>query len=1336
MGASSGFFLRSAFRVVTAALVLLYHAALVTPSSAQAVDTDGDGTMDDQDACPTIPGVPTHNGCPLPGYAVVWRAEDGGNGHTYIIRAVANPGISWEQSKAAAECEGGHLATISSAEEQAFIEDVLLGTDTRSYFDSFQPWGYWLGAQNTGSGWAWVTGESFSYESWAQGEPSAAPTTPTFMGMFGRGAANWFGNPALRGGWDDVLPENAWLFLSYIVEIETTPTLADADGDGTPDCADLCPNQAGPSINRGCPVPALPSGRAVPSSSADLGRPGFIWRIHQVATGQPNTNQRAEDQLVGLLGDNIANPAAQGVAIAPGTPGISAVPGATRLPITFEIGTVINLNETGGQSLGNFPNDGQMPGIPGITGSLDNIAAETRAWIELPAGVITMGVNSDDGFQLDIAGVKVGEFNGGRGVADSIFHFEVTQPGLYPARLLWEEGGGGSAVEWFVVGPTGARVLVNDTANGGIRAFRGVTFPPNEDYDNDGVLNGADSCPEAAGLAGLSGCPDADNDGVADTDDACPLVAGVADFHGCPEQGSTDTTAPAIAALSFVPGTVDVTAGPAQVTVRLRLTDNLSGVSHGWVHLASPTFAQQIFSVPLTRTTGTPLDGTWEASAIIPQFAESGTWRISSTQIYDLVENGAFLQQFQLEALGLDPTFEVTSIQDTTPPSVQSVLINPSSIDTSSGEQVVTVTIHVTDALSGVGIAGRPGAQVFDINNNFQIYANIFEPGRYSYRFPSSQWERIPNPDGSAGTPNDGYWQAIFRFPQYSHAGTWTLQSTVKDNAGNSVFGLDGSDPDVMTEIEITSNPTDQDGPVVRSLTLSPISIDTSTSDRFVDGTVVVEDNLTGINYVGVNLISPSRGQRRTLFFFANPDPANPLTRTLTARVIFPRFSEAGTWRVEQVYAYDLVNNLWLRTIYDPAQPIPPALDVSLSVILPSLNIDGTVTPGGGGTISDLNHEGAQITIPPGAVTENTTVAIDVLQTPVDIPLPTGFSGTDTFYVNIHLEPEPNFPLAPPGLTVVLPLLRQMTPGIVLSLFRINEGTGALEPSLDVNGNPVQGTVNADGFSATFLGISRLSTVVALVPDPIISWNTPADIVYGTRLSSVQLNATADVAGTFSYTPSDGTPLRAGLGQVLTATFTPSDSSYRTVSKSVTINVLRKELTITADDKSAPEGTLPGLTVSYSGFIPGESVGNLEEEAVAFTTATAASGPGTYPIFVRGGVAANYDIHRVDGTLTVTPVPKPNLIPVTFSLISYKRITSVIWEYNYKMVVRNDGTGDAASAQAEMTTWPAQVTPIDRTVTFGNVPAGQQGTSQDTFTIRLDRTKPFQPADITWTFSY
>jgi OOP family OmpA-OmpF porin len=56
------------------------------------------------------------------------------------------------------------------------------------------------------------------------------------------------------------------------------------------------------------------------------------------------------------------------------------------------------------------------------------------------------------------------------------------------------------------------------------------------DDDKDALVNEDDRCPDAAGPAGLKGCPDSDGDGIADIDDRCPTVKGVmTDNNGCPE---------------------------------------------------------------------------------------------------------------------------------------------------------------------------------------------------------------------------------------------------------------------------------------------------------------------------------------------------------------------------------------------------------------------------------------------------------------------------------------------------------------------------------------------------------------------------------------------------------------------------------------------------------------------------------------------------------------------------------------------------------------------------------------------------------------------------------
>lgn len=72
---------------------------------------------------------------------------------------------------------------------------------------------------------------------------------------------------------------------------------------------------------------------------------------------------------------------------------------------------------------------------------------------------------------------------------------------------------------------------------------------------------------------------------------------------------------------------------------------------------------------------------------------------------------------------------------------------------------------------------------------------------------------------------------------------------------------------------------------------------------------------------------------------------------------------------------------------------------------------------------------------------------------------------------------------------------------------------------------------------------------------PEITWETPDAIVAGTALSGTQLNATANVPGTFVYTPGDGTELPAGQ-HTLSTEFAPTDTvTYAPRTATVTLNV-------------------------------------------------------------------------------------------------------------------------------------------------------------------------------------
>ncbi|MBN8577717.1 MAG: gliding motility-associated C-terminal domain-containing protein [Cytophagales bacterium] len=192
--------------------------------------------------------------------------------------------------------------------------------------------------------------------------------------------------------------------------------------------------------------------------------------------------------------------------------------------------------------------------------------------------------------------------------------------------------------------------------------------------------------------------------------------------------------------------------------------------------------------------------------------------------------------------------------------------------------------------------------------------------------------------------------------------------------------------------------------------------------------------------------------------------------------------------------------------------------------------------------------------------------------------------------------------------------------------------------------SPVGGytIVPAGGVDTNYSFIYVNGTLTITKATPVVSWNSPAAITYGTALGASQLNASADVPGTFTYLPTAGTVLHAGVNQTLSVDFVPTDAvNYNSViGRTTTITVNKASLTATADNKSRVFGAAnPALTISYTGFVNGDTQSAIDVLPTASTLATVTSDVGTYPITVSGGTDNDYTITPVAGTLTLTKAP-------------------------------------------------------------------------------------------------
>ena len=173
----------------------------------------------------------------------------------------------------------------------------------------------------------------------------------------------------------------------------------------------------------------------------------------------------------------------------------------------------------------------------------------------------------------------------------------------------------------------------------------------------------------------------------------------------------------------------------------------------------------------------------------------------------------------------------------------------------------------------------------------------------------------------------------------------------------------------------------------------------------------------------------------------------------------------------------------------------------------------------------------------------------------------------------------------------------------------------------------------------TIYAAAGVGTSTPVQGTPTLSWQAPAAIVYGTPLTGAQLNATSNVAGSFTYTPALGTLLSAGR-VTLTTTFTPTDAtSYKSVTASVPLSIKQAVPVISW---AAPGAIGQGTALSTAQLNATANVAGT----FAYTPMagdTLAVGTTTLQVVFTPQDTADYRIVAGSATLVVTPtaVSKP-----------------------------------------------------------------------------------------------
>ncbi len=113
------------------------------------------------------------------------------SGHRYKYFDV---NMTWTEARAYCRSLGGHLATITSEEEQAFIDQTYPGCKG------------FIGFFGEGESWQWITGETWSYTRWKSGEPN------------NQDGNEWVGHLWGDGTWNDLPNEDTSYHSGFLCE--------------------------------------------------------------------------------------------------------------------------------------------------------------------------------------------------------------------------------------------------------------------------------------------------------------------------------------------------------------------------------------------------------------------------------------------------------------------------------------------------------------------------------------------------------------------------------------------------------------------------------------------------------------------------------------------------------------------------------------------------------------------------------------------------------------------------------------------------------------------------------------------------------------------------------------------------------------------------------------------------------------------------------------------------------------------------------------------------------------------------------------------------------------
>lgn len=271
------------------------------------------------------------------------------------------------------------------------------------------------------------------------------------------------------------------------------------------------------------------------------------------------------------------------------------------------------------------------------------------------------------------------------------------------------------------------------------------------------------------------------------------------------------------------------------------------------------------------------------------------------------------------------PQFEVT--EDVTPPVLLHASLTPDEIDASAGPVSLTFRFELTDDLAGI-----QWCQTLMLSPTQSQHLSVF---------------------GSiAGAPRSAVIEVTTSLPQYAESGEWTAAWLVcTDAAGNQLTHNRNVAPFDFPSFTVVSI-GDLAPPELVGLQITPDVVDVSGGPVTLTFAFDVTDDLSGMAWCQVLMLSPSEGQHLSVAVTAG----QPASVPLEAVTQLPQHAESGEWHMGWIVCADRASNQVTLTQHEPLAFEPPTFTVASAAdvtppTLHSASVSPSVVDASGGPV-------------------------------------------------------------------------------------------------------------------------------------------------------------------------------------------------------------------------------------------------------------------------------------------------------------------------------------------------------------------------------------------------